>query len=121
MPPCRCRSGWVGCAQDEKAQDEKAQSTNKDVPTMLSPNRKSLALLAVGAGLSAALGMAPQAGAEPGPDNPALPGCEVTGGSATLGGQTTDCASPGNVQIDATPEFIPGDEYGGFYGFPGFF
>ena len=80
-----------------------------------------LALLAAGSGVAAALLTAPLAGAEPGADNPLLPGCEVTGGSATLGGQTTDCASPGNVQIDATPEFIPGDMYGGFYGFPGFF
>ena len=54
-------------------------------------------------------------------DNPLLPGCETTGGSATLGGQTEDCASPGNSQITATPEFIPGNMYGGFYGFPGFF
>ena len=54
-------------------------------------------------------------------NNPLLPGCERTGGSSVLGGQTTDCASPGNVQIDSTPEFIPGDMYGGFFGFPGFF
>ena len=66
--------------------------------------------------MAAALGAAPLAGA-----NPLLPGCETTGGSAVLGGQTTDCASPGNVQIDSTPEFIPGEMYGGFYGFPGFF
>jgi hypothetical protein len=43
------------------------------------------------------------------------------GGSSVMGGQTTDCASPGNSQITATPEFIPGDSYGGFFGFPGFF
>ena len=78
--------------------------------------RHNLVLLVAGAGITAALGSAPLAGA-----NPLLPGCETTGGSSVLGGQTTDCASPGNVQIDATPEFIPGDEYGGFYGFPGFF
>lgn len=82
---------------------------------------RSLVLLAAGACAAAALATAPLAGAEPGADNPLLPGCETTGGSAVLGGQTTDCASPGNVQIDATPEFIPGDMYGGFYGFPGFF
>lgn len=80
-----------------------------------------MALLAAGSGLAAALLTAPVSAAEPGADNPLLPGCETTGGSAVLGGQTTDCASPGNVQIDATPEFIPGNEYGGFYGFPGFF
>ena len=83
--------------------------------------RRSLTLLAAGAGMAAAMLAAPLAAAEPGADNPLLPGCETTGGSAVLGGQTTDCASPGNVQIDATPEFIPGNEYGGFYGFPGFF
>jgi hypothetical protein len=73
--------------------------------------------------IGAALAAAPVAAAEgePGANEPLLPGCEVTGGSAVLGGQTTDCASPGNVQIDATPEFIPGNMYGGFYGFPGFF
>lgn len=78
--------------------------------------RQSLALLAAGIGVAAALGTAPLAGADD-----LLPNCEETGGSAVLGGQTTDCASPGNVQIDATPEFIPGEMYGGFYGFPGFF
>ncbi len=83
--------------------------------------RHSLALLVAGAGLAAALGAAPMAAAEPGANEPLLPGCETTGGSSVLGGQTTDCASPGNVQIDATPNFIPGDMYGGFYGFPGFF
>lgn len=83
--------------------------------------RLSLTLLAAGASMAAAMLAAPLASAEPGADNPLLPGCETTGGSAVLGGQTTDCASPGNVQIDATPEFIPGNEYGGFYGFPGFF
>ena len=82
---------------------------------------RSLILLAASACAAAALGAAPIAGAEPGADEPLLPGCEVTGGSAVLGGQTTDCASPGNSQIDATPEYIPGNMYGGFYGFPGFF
>ena len=82
---------------------------------------RSLVLLAAGAAVAAALGSAPIAGAEPGADNPLLPGCETMGGSQVLGGQTTDCASPGNSQLTATPEFIPGDMYGGFYGFPGFF
>lgn len=59
--------------------------------------RYTLALLAAAAG-AAALSAAPIAGA-----NPLLPGCEVTGGSAVIGGQTTDCASPGNAQIVATP------------------
>ena len=61
-------------------------------------NRHSFALLAAAAGVAAALAAAPTAAA-----NPLLPGCESMGGSAVIGGQTTDCASPGNVQIDATP------------------
>lgn len=84
-------------------------------------NRQALALIAAGIGVAAALGTAglgtaPLAGADT-----LLPNCETTGGSAVLGGQSTECASPGNVQIDSTPEFIPGEMYGGFYGFPGFF
>ncbi len=79
-------------------------------------NRQSLVLIAAGIGVAAALGTAPLAAA-----NPQLPSCETMGGSSVLGGQTTDCASPGNVQIDSTPEFVPGEMYGGFYGFPGFF
>lgn len=69
--------------------------------------RHTLALFAAAAGIAAALGVAPAALADENgggsPSNPLLPGCEVTGGSAVVGGQNTDCASPGNVQIDATP------------------
>jgi hypothetical protein len=61
-------------------------------------------------GASAAIAMAPLASADPSEPH-LLPQCEVTGGSAVIGGQTTDCASPGNVQIDATPP-VPG--YGMF-------
>jgi hypothetical protein len=32
-----------------------------------------------------------------------LPQCVDTGGSEALGGSTTECATPGNVQINATP------------------
>ena len=32
-----------------------------------------------------------------------LPQCTDTGGAAALGGSTTECATPGNVQINATP------------------
>ena len=62
------------------------------------------------AGVGVAVAAAPTAAAEPNP-NPLLPQCEVAGGSAVIGGQTTDCASPGNVQIDATP---PVPSYGMF-------
>lgn len=68
-------------------------------------HRKSnaMTLFLAGAGMAAALGAAPLAAAEPGADTPLLPGCETMGGSSVLGGQTTDCASPGNAQITATP------------------
>lgn len=79
-------------------------------------NRQTLALIAVGIGVVAALATAPLAGADT-----QLPSCQTTGGSSVSGGQVTDCASPGNVQIDATPDFIPNESYGPFFGFPGFF
>jgi hypothetical protein len=72
--------------------------------------------LAAAAGAVAAILAAPSAVAEP--SNPTLPQCVDTGGAEALGGSTTECATPGNVQIDATPaeqEFgCPwGDMYGG--------
>lgn len=86
--------------------------------------RQILMLAAGGFGVAAALLGAPTAAADENgggsPSNPLLPGCESVGGSAVIGGQTTDCATPGNVQIDATPNdlgIMGGDE---FYGFPGF-
>ena len=66
-------------------------------------SRTAMKLIVAAAGMAATLGAAPIAAAEPGADTPLLPGCEVTGGSTVIGGQNTDCASPGNVQIDATP------------------
>jgi hypothetical protein len=60
--------------------------------------------------------------------NPPVPGCVNTGGSTVIGGQTTECATPGNVQLNATPE-VPedfaypwGDEFYGpalIFGGPG--
>jgi len=89
-------------------------------------SRQFLALLAGGIGTAAALLGAPIAAADEdgggGPSNPLLPGCETTGGSAVIGGQTTDCASPGNSQITATPNDLgsiasEADEgWGGFGG-----
>ncbi|MUL85698.1 MULTISPECIES: hypothetical protein [unclassified Mycolicibacterium] len=61
-------------------------------------------------GASATIAMAPLASAEPNEPH-LLPQCEVTGGSSVEGGQTTDCESPGNVQIDSTP---PEPGYGMF-------
>ncbi|OBB39845.1 MULTISPECIES: hypothetical protein [unclassified Mycobacterium] len=53
-------------------------------------------------GIAAALAAAPLAAAEPAP-NPTLPQCVDTGGAQAIGGSTTECATPGNVSIDATP------------------
>lgn len=67
---------------------------------------QKLALLAAAGAIAAVLTAPPAAADENGggsPSNPLLPGCETMGGSAVVGGQETDCASPGNVQINATP------------------
>jgi hypothetical protein len=44
--------------------------------------------------------VAPTAGAQTGST---LPQCVDTGGAEALGGSTTECATPGNVQINASP------------------
>ena len=54
-------------------------------------------LIAV-AGAAAAFGAAPAAIADT-----TLPSCTDTGGAQALGGSTTECETPGNVQINATP------------------
>ncbi|BBY31820.1 hypothetical protein [Mycolicibacterium sediminis] len=69
--------------------------------------RSTLATLLAAAG-AAALVAAPLASAEP---TPSLPQCETVGGSSVTGGQTTECATPGNTEIDATP---PAPSYGMF-------
>jgi len=87
--------------------------------------RQFLALAAGGMGIAAVLLGAPTAAADEngggGASNPLLPGCETTGGGGATGGETEDCASPGNSQITATPNDlgIMGAE-NGFFGFPGF-
>jgi hypothetical protein len=53
------------------------------------------------AGAATAILVAPTAVAEP--SNPTLPSCTDTGGAEAIGGSTTECVSPGNVQINATP------------------
>jgi hypothetical protein len=58
--------------------------------------------LTFAAGAAAAILSAPAALADPG-DSSELPSCTDTGGAEALGGSTTECATPGNVQIDATP------------------
>ena len=56
--------------------------------------------LIAAAGAAAAILAAPSAVAEP---SPSLPQCVDTGGAEAIGGSTTECATPGNVQINATP------------------
>lgn len=72
--------------------------------------REMLALFAAAVGTVAALASAPLAAADEygggSANNPLLPGCETMGGSSVLGGQTTDCATPGNSQLTATPNDI---------------
>ncbi|MGV0990907.1 MAG: hypothetical protein ACOYBX_10705 [Mycobacterium sp.] len=69
--------------------------------------RDSLALFVAAIGAVAALVTAPLASADEygggGAGNPLLPGCETMGGSSAIGGQSTDCATPGNSQLTATP------------------
>ncbi len=60
------------------------------------------AALIVAAGAAAAILTAPAAVAQPG-DSSTLPACTDTGGAEALGGSTTECTTPGNVQINATP------------------
>jgi len=86
--------------------------------------RQFLALAAGGIGIAAALLGAPTAAADENgggsSNNPLLPGCETTGGSTVTGGQTEDCASPGNSQLTATPNDLGIMGGQSFYGFPGF-
>src|SRR5215217_2437892 len=58
--------------------------------------------LIAAAGAAAAILTAPAAVAQPG-DSSTLPACTDTGGAEALGGTTTECVTPGNVQINATP------------------
>jgi hypothetical protein len=93
--------------------------------------------LLVAAGAAAAILAAPAAGAQPAPtpapapapaqeQRPAqasgLPQCVNTGGSEAMGGSATECATPGNVEINDTPaqqEYVGpwGDMFGGGDGF----
>ena len=77
-----------------------------------------LLLPAAGIGVAAAILTAPLAGADTTTAPPLLPQCENLEGSAVTGGQTTECATPGNTEINATPQQFAGEEP--FYGFPVF-
>src|SRR5947209_4931033 len=90
---------------------------------MRTTTRYFIALIA-SVGAAAAFLLAPLASADPGDEvatDPA-PACASTGGGSEFTGtSTTECQTPGNVQIDATapaPEY-PFDD-GLFYG-PGIF
>ena len=58
--------------------------------------------LIVAAGAAAAILSAPVALAEP-DDSSTLPSCTSVGGPDAMGAGTTECATPGNVQLNATP------------------
>jgi hypothetical protein len=64
--------------------------------------RRYFTPLIVAAGAAAALLSAPAALADPG-DSSTLPSCTSVGGVTDMGAGTTECATPGNVQINATP------------------
>jgi hypothetical protein len=93
--------------------------------------------LVAAAGAVAAILAAPAASAQPAP-TPApapapeqeqrpvqasgLPQCVSTGGAEALGGSSTECATPGNVQINDTPaqqEYV--GPWGNMFGGDGFF
>jgi hypothetical protein len=80
--------------------------------------RQFLLLAAAGIGVAAAIFAAPVASADTTTGPPLLPQCENLEGSAISGGQTTECATPGNTEINATPQQFMGED--GFYGFPAF-
>ena len=75
--------------------------------------------LAAAAGAVAAILATPAAVAQP---EPSLPQCVDTGGAEAIGGSTTECTTPGNVQIDATPaEPAYGGPWGDMFGGEGLF
>ena len=61
--------------------------------------RRYLTPLIAAAGAAAATAVAPIAAADPGSN---LPACTNVGGDEVTGG-ATECATPGNVQLNATP------------------
>jgi hypothetical protein len=72
--------------------------------------------LIAAAGAVAAILAAPAAVGQP------LPKCVDTGGAEAIGGSTTECATPGNVQIDATPaEPVYEGPWGDMWGGEGFY
>ncbi|BBY57325.1 hypothetical protein [Mycolicibacterium sarraceniae] len=84
----------------------------------MSPIRQLLLLPVAGIGVAAAVLSAPIAGADTTINTAPLPNCETFDGSSISGGQTTQCETPGNVELDSTPQQFAGEEP--FYGFPAF-
>lgn len=69
--------------------------------------RCAMTLFAAAAGTATALVAGPTAAAEP------PPGCDTNPDS------TGDCLTPGDgTPSTASDEFVPGDDYGTFFGFP---
>jgi hypothetical protein len=63
---------------------------------------RTITPLIAAAGAAAALLSAPAALADPS-DSSTLPDCTSVGGVTDMGAGTTECATPGNVQLNATP------------------
>ena len=84
----------------------------------MSRTRLFLLIPAAGIGVAAAILAAPVSSADTTVGPQLLPQCENLEGSAISGGQTTECATPGNTEINATPQQFMGED--GFYGFPAF-
>jgi hypothetical protein len=64
--------------------------------------RRYFTPLIVAAGAAAAIVSAPATVAQP-DDSSTLPSCTDVGGPTAMGAGTTECATPGNVQLNATP------------------
>jgi len=74
---------------------------------MRTPLRYVTPVLAA-ASAAAAIVAAPVAAADPDSD---LPQCTSVGGDESVGTATTECATPGNVQINATAPDVPAYAY----------
>jgi hypothetical protein len=75
---------------------------------MRSPLRYVSSVLAA-AGAASAMLAAPTAAADP--TDSELPQCTSVGGDQSVGTATTECATPGNVQINATAPDVPAYAY----------
>ncbi|OBA98610.1 hypothetical protein A5662_16035 [Mycobacteriaceae bacterium 1482268.1] len=70
---------------------------------MRTPLRYVISVVAV-SGAAAALAAAPIAAADP---DSTLPQCTTVGGDQSVGTATTECETPGNVQLNATAPDVP--------------